>query len=459
MALRVLLLADTHLGFDLPLTPRVKRRRRGPDFLANYRRALAPALAGEVDLVVHGGDVFHRARPHHTLVAMAFEPLRKIADRGIPVFVVPGNHERSRIPHARFASHPLIHVFDRPRTFRLAIRDHEVALLGFPYERRLVRTRMPSLIRQTGWLPGQNDVSLLCVHHCFEGATVGPADFTFRRGPDVIRVRDVPTGVTAVLTGHVHRHQVLDADLFGRPLPAPILYPGSTERTAFAETGEAKGALLLEIGTDDPSTPGLRRRFIPLPTRPMCTADIRAHGVGAADLAHDVRKAVAAVPADAVLRLRIHGHLRKDAMAVLGAAALRALLPTTMNVYIQLVDTPRPRIARRVGHDVGQAHSAERRGAEARGSHPPRRHARAGDLHRLVVVVDDGPAERELTLHLLDEVDALPQVQEDAGGDGKPTEEDRMHDAEDGSRGPVPTAMVRTATTRNPGAAKRERSA
>ena len=30
--IRVLLLADTHLGFDLPSKPRVERRRRGPDF-------------------------------------------------------------------------------------------------------------------------------------------------------------------------------------------------------------------------------------------------------------------------------------------------------------------------------------------------------------------------------------------------------------------------------------------
>jgi exonuclease SbcD len=312
--------------------------------------------------VVHGGDVFHRARPHPTLVATAFEPLRRVADHGIPVFVVPGNHERSRIPHAHFTAHPLIHVFDRPRTFRLAMRGLKVALLGFPYERHVVRARMPSLIRQTGWLPGADDVSLLCVHHCFEGATVGPGSFTFRRGPDVIRARDVPAGLTAVLTGHVHRHQVLEADLSGRPLPAPILYPGSTERTAFAEMGETKGTLLLEIGTNPLAASGLRRRFIPLPTRPMCTAEIHAHGVGAEALARDVREAVAGFPPDAVLRLRIHGHPSRHAMAVLGAAGLRTLVPATMNVDVRLVDAPRSRLARGALREVGQARPEEIQG-------------------------------------------------------------------------------------------------
>lgn len=56
-SLDILLLADSHLGFDLPVRPRTERRRRGHDFLANYHRALEPARLGEVDVVVHAGDV------------------------------------------------------------------------------------------------------------------------------------------------------------------------------------------------------------------------------------------------------------------------------------------------------------------------------------------------------------------------------------------------------------------
>lgn len=37
--LRVLLLADTHLGYDMPVRPRVARLRRGPDFFANLELA------------------------------------------------------------------------------------------------------------------------------------------------------------------------------------------------------------------------------------------------------------------------------------------------------------------------------------------------------------------------------------------------------------------------------------
>ncbi len=41
--IRILFVSDTHLGFDLPRKPRVKRRRRGPDFFENFERALEPA--------------------------------------------------------------------------------------------------------------------------------------------------------------------------------------------------------------------------------------------------------------------------------------------------------------------------------------------------------------------------------------------------------------------------------
>ena len=59
---RVLFLADTHLGFDLAFRPRIESRRHGPEFFANFQRALQPALDGRVDCVVHGGDLLFRSK-------------------------------------------------------------------------------------------------------------------------------------------------------------------------------------------------------------------------------------------------------------------------------------------------------------------------------------------------------------------------------------------------------------
>jgi exonuclease SbcD len=338
---RVLFLADSHLGFDLPVQPRIQRRRRGHDFFANYERALAPALAGRVDLVVHGGDVLHRSRVPTSLVHQAFEPLKRVADAGVPVFVVPGNHERARVPHARFASHPRIHLFDRPRTFTLEVRGALVSLAGLPFERG-IGTRFRSLLAGTEWDAERADVRLLCLHQCIEGATVGPANFTFRDGPDVIRGRDLPGEFAAVLSGHIHRHQVLTADLRGQPLPAPVFYPGSIERTSIAEKDEPKGYIVMDL---EPSgeAPGdgwtTSWSFESLPARPMLVHEMRGEDPIAVE--QEVRRVLKAAPSDAVLRIRVRGRVEERVRAVLTAASLRALAPVTMNVDAVLVDERR----------------------------------------------------------------------------------------------------------------------
>jgi DNA repair protein SbcD/Mre11 len=330
----ILLLADSHLGFDLPVRPRTGRRRRGYDFLANYAAALEPALEGEVDLVVHAGDVFDRPSVVPTIAYQAYEPLVRVANRGVPVFIVPGNHERSRLPHPRFAIHPLIHIFDRPRTFIANVRGVRVGLSGFPYERESVRTRFTDVLEETEWRAVDAGIRLLCIHHCVEGATVGPADFTFTTAADVIRPSDVPRDFVAVLSGHIHRHQVLMTDLKRQPLCTPVLYPGSIERTSFAEVDEPKGFMLVRVG-DSGAGPTMRWEFRPLPARPMFREALSADGMDEAALESAILAIVRSVPRDAVLAIRLDGDLTDAQLRVLSAARLRALVPETMNVEIR----------------------------------------------------------------------------------------------------------------------------
>jgi len=327
---RILLLADSHLGFDLPVRPRVERRRRGHDFLANYARALAPALAGEVDIVIHAGDVFDRSSVVPTLAYQAFEPLRRIADMGIPVLIVPGNHERSRLPHLRFVQHPNLHVFATPGTVAVEARGVRIAFSGFPYERHDVRSRFSALVDETKWSQHDADVRILCVHHCIEGATVGPADYTFTTASDVIRTRDIPTAFDVVLSGHIHRHQVLTTHLNGRPLQTSVIYPGSIERTALAEIGETKGFMTLTCGA---ATPRVRWAFHELPARPMFRREVTVDSLTPAGLRAAVDAIVNEAPSDAVLSIRLIGALTDEQWRAVSASKLRALHPE-MNVDI-----------------------------------------------------------------------------------------------------------------------------
>ena len=337
--IRVLLIADTHLGFDLPMHPRVERRRRGDDFFANYERALAPAYGGEVDLVVHGGDVFFRSRVPPSVVEMAMAPLVRVAEHGLPVFIVPGNHERSQLPLHLWSAHPNIRIFDAPRTFLISVQQAKIAMSGFPFTRH-IRDAFPELLEQTRYREHDTDLCLLCMHQTVEGAQVGPSDFTFRWGSDVIKGRDIPDDLDAVLCGHIHRAQVLTHDLSSRPLPAPVIYPGSIERTSFAERNETKNYAVCSFSPSYCKDGGLQDvSFTALPARPMMNLIIEYPDPTGLALAEQIKRRIRGLDPDAVVRVHVNGVLSPRDEQLLSAAYLRSLAPATMNISLA---RPRP---------------------------------------------------------------------------------------------------------------------
>ena len=159
--LRALLLADTHLDFDFPWKPRGQRRRRGPDFFANYER-VQPALDGDVDLVVHGGDVLFGSKVPPRLVQMAFEPLmgrrRRRAGGG-------GARQPRALgdPYPLLDSHPAVQILC---TVDRAPRGQEAAPRGGGLSVRA--PRRPGAVRRAA-RPHRleheaADIGLLCLH-------------------------------------------------------------------------------------------------------------------------------------------------------------------------------------------------------------------------------------------------------------------------------------------------------
>lgn len=339
--LRVLLVADTHLGFDLPFRPRVARRRRGGDFFANFERALEPALRHEVDLVVHGGDLLFRSRVPEALVEMAMAPLVKVAKTGVPVFIVPGNHERSRIPLHLWTVHANIRIFDEPKTFHLRIGGVDIALSGFPFRRR-ARDSLGQLVEDTEYVRVRAGIRLLCMHQTVEGAQVGVQNYTFRRGPDVVQGREIPGQFAAVLCGHIHRSQILSHDLSGHALAAPVIYPGAVERTSFAERNEEKHFVIASFAaTEDGRGELIRAAFVPLPSRPMESLTVEPSGLSSEALIRQLRTQLRALDGDAVVRIQVRGPVSTEASRILSAPRVRSLAPASMNVTVSYDSTAR----------------------------------------------------------------------------------------------------------------------
>jgi DNA repair exonuclease SbcCD nuclease subunit len=267
----------------------------------------------------------YRSRVPAWLAEAGLAPLKQLAESRVPVVLIPGNHERSRMPFPLLACHERLHVFDRPRTVLVETRGVRVAFMGFPYTHD-IRRRFPEILAALNRESISADVRVLCLHQCIEGATCGPGNFTFRFGPDVIRTVDLPRNVTVGLSGHIHRHQVLQPA--GRP---PIIYAGSTERTSFAEAPETKGFVVLELDRS-----GLRGfEFRPLPARTMVTRTISFGDSDAMTVYRQLAAAIESTPADAVVQLRVTGRIP----STLTAATLRAVAGArTVTLAIRTAD-------------------------------------------------------------------------------------------------------------------------
>ncbi len=138
-----------------------------------------------------------------------------------------------------------------------------------------------------------------------------------------------------MLSGHIHRHQVLTTDLRGSSLPAPVLYPGSIERTSIAEADEDKGYMIVELTCDD-GVAKVDWRFRQLPARPLVRHDLELDGLEAEQVESAIRSLVASAPVDAVLSIRVTGAITEHVSRVLSAGFLRALAPETMNLELRL---------------------------------------------------------------------------------------------------------------------------
>ena len=330
-SVRIVFFADTHLGFDYAVKPRVERRRRGPDFFANFRRVLDYARETRPDMVLHGGDVFFRARVPKLIVDLVYSELYEFAGEGIPTLIVPGNHERSILPASLFLEHPNIYVFVKPQTFVFTVEGSEIAFSGFPCQRKNVREMFTGLLHDSGWKGHKGACQLLCLHQTVEGAQVGPSGYTFRKAQDVILQRELPVEAVAVLSGHIHRQQILNSNRDGEGVSPVVIYPGSTERTSFAERDERKGFYDITLsGSNDVRWEIEKLDFLELPARPM--ADITLDKTLTPGSMPDfILVEASKFDPQSIVRLRCDPEIDPEVKKIVTSRFLREILPETMN--------------------------------------------------------------------------------------------------------------------------------
>jgi DNA repair protein SbcD/Mre11 len=295
--------ADTHLGFEVIRTAPADdagRKRRAQSVFDNFMAVVQHALSVEAVLFIHSGDLFNKYYIPRDKLDELISPFDSLSKAGVPVVIIPGNHERSEFPFDLFHGMRGIHVLDRPKSLCLSLNGYSVGIAGFPFIKENARRKFLSALDATEYAGLRSDFNILITHQAFDEALVGPVGFRFRAGrPDTVSRDTVPLDFEYIAAGHIHRYQILPHPHKPR---LGFVYPGSTQRMSFAELDEDKGFIEGEVVDNHVET-----RFLPLPAWDMEIVEIEAAGRTSKEIEDTIRDRFRRFNQDLVIRFNLVG--------------------------------------------------------------------------------------------------------------------------------------------------------
>ncbi|NOZ51123.1 MAG: exonuclease SbcCD subunit D [Chloroflexi bacterium] len=346
--IRLLHFADLHIGLERygRVDPTTGLNSRVMDFLRRLSDLAQFAIDRQVDMVLFAGDAYKNRDPNSTYRREFSWRIKEIADRGIPVVMIPGNHDLPAVSARASAIEifdtlgvPNIHILDfgqlkvletrRGRQIQVAaapypsisdlVHKEEHHSVGLEALDRLVTDKLTEVIRALAAQARQQPdlPTVLVGHFSVTNAKLG-SERSVMVGRDVVAPLSVLADPTwdYVALGHIHKQQNLNTDAH-----PPVVYSGSLERIDFGEEREAKGWVLAEVSKGETRyefVPGYQlqaRRFVTI------SCDCRQ----ADDPTEMVLQAIAKRDvADTVVRIRLQ--LRQDQDALLRERDIRTAL-------------------------------------------------------------------------------------------------------------------------------------
>jgi len=279
-SIKLLHTADIHIGMENygRIDPATGINARVMDFLRRLSDVADYAIEQGVDLFVFAGDAYKTRDPNPTYQREFARRIKKVADAGIPVIMLVGNHDLPALAKRATSIDifgtldvPNVTVGNREEVFQITCRRGQplqVATAPYPLRSALVsrdEVQGKSLSELDGLLQSAMidniqalaaqvrqlaDVPAILVGHFSVNEASHGSEKNIMIGRDAALPRSVLTDPTwrYVALGHIHKHQSLNGD--HQP---PVLYSGSIERIDFGEEHEPKGFVVAEIG-DGPTT-------------------------------------------------------------------------------------------------------------------------------------------------------------------------------------------------------------
>jgi len=305
-AIRGIGIADPHIGIDNVGPPNENGLpARVDDFLGNLSLVAQEAISRKVDLLAIDGDLFKSRNPPQRVLQPVCATLCAVADAGIHVFLVRGNHEgdsepgRPNVLDTIALLRPKISAFNHPGC--LTYPALGLNILAMPWPRlKWALGEMPVGMDYAEMVPMANEglahrlltltslrdpalPTLLLGHLAVLGADRSSEQWMTLGYEPTISLADIPLEVDLGLFGHYHKGCemtwppnlpiAVGANTEFRPRRAA--YCGSIAKIDFGEEGQEKFWWEFEFG--GPSGKEVRLEPHLLPDRPFRTLDFTYH--------------------------------------------------------------------------------------------------------------------------------------------------------------------------------------
>lgn len=264
--MRILHTADWHFGKTLEGRSRMEEQEA-------FTEELTAMVKDEgIDLVLIAGDVYDTVNPSSAAEQLFYDTLARLSEGGArPVVAIAGNHDN---PDRLSASAPLaarqgITLLGLPtaETLRVPIdrTGEEAMIFGLPYpsESRLQEVlsdiadedllraayseRLARLIAAQSSAFRHDTVNLIMSHLYVMGGSETDSERPIQvGGAYTVDAKAFGQNAGYVALGHLHRPQMIKADV-------PVRYSGSPLAYSFSEAGQSKSVTILDMAPGKPA--------------------------------------------------------------------------------------------------------------------------------------------------------------------------------------------------------------
>lgn len=246
--MKIVHLADSHLGFSSYSKLDEHGRNRIEEMVYyGFDRVIEKIIELRPDAVVHAGDVFHHVRPKIRPLVVFQKGLLRLAEAGIPVMIISGNHDAPKSfsqtsPFRLFDGLKGVHIAQRYKYEPFEVGDHHFHCIPFCLEPREYLAEFEKIERR-----GRD---VLVMHGLVESLSNRKMRSV---GEHELSDSFLKSDFDYIALGHFHGQARVSANAW---------YSGSVEYFNFGEAQDHKGMLLVDLETGGVQSISVRPRYM-----------------------------------------------------------------------------------------------------------------------------------------------------------------------------------------------------